>query len=282
MQIPEHLKVPSPHHASTSPFIKGRDAAADRHVELEQVREGDVGSIHSWELVTAVDGPGTRLTVFLAGCGLRCVYCHNPDTWQKRNGKMMTADELMARIVRYKPVYKATGGGLTLSGGEPMMQADFVGQILRRSKAEGIHTNLDTCGFLGARVTDEMLDNLDMVMLDVKSGIPETYKRVTKRDLQPTLDFGRRLAERGVRTWIRFVLVPGWTDEVENVDAVADYVASLGDVIERVEVLPFHQMGREKWHELGMEYELEDVEPPTVDLLARVRAQFWVRGLTVY
>jgi len=229
-----------------------------------------------------VDGPGTRLTFFLAGCGLRCQYCHNPDTWQKRNGTLMTIDEVMKRVLRYKAVFKATGGGVTLSGGEPMMQAAFVRRIFRACKENGIHTALDTCGFLGVRATDDILDDLDLCLLDVKSGIPETYKIVTTRELEPTLVFGRRLAARGTRTWVRFVLVPGLTDAVENVEAVAEYAESISSVVERVEVLPFHQMGRDKWHELGLHYELEDAKPPSYELLERVRGQFRDRGLTVY
>jgi pyruvate formate lyase activating enzyme len=273
---------PFPILGATSPFLPGRDAARDRHVELDQIRKGEMGSVHSWELVTAVDGPGTRLTFFLAGCGLRCQYCHNPDTWQKRNGTLMSIDEVMARVLRYQAVFKATGGGVTLSGGEPMMQASFVRRIFRACRENGIHTALDTCGFLGVRATDDILDDLDLCLLDVKSGLPETYRLVTTRELEPTLVFGRRLAERGVRTWVRFVLVPGLTDAVDNVDAVADYAASIRSVVERVEVLPFHQMGREKWHELGLEYPLEDAKPPSYELLERVREQFRERGLTVY
>lgn len=274
--------VPSPPLAATSRFFTGRDAFLDRHVEMEQVRTGEVGSVHSWELVTAVDGPGTRITVFLAGCGLRCQYCHNPDTWMKRNGQLMTVEELMARVLRYRAVFAATGGGVTLSGGEPMMQAAFVRRIVSECKANGIHTTMDTCGYLGARATDDLLDDLDLCLLDVKSGLPETYKIVTTRELEPTLVFGRRLAARGTRTWVRFVLVPGLTDAVDNVDAVADYVAEISSVVERVEVLPFHQMGREKWHELGLQYQLEDTQPPSAELLERVRGQFRARGLTVY
>lgn len=273
---------PFPTLGATSPFLPGRDALRDRHVELDQIRSGEMGSVHSWELVTAVDGPGTRLTFFLAGCGLRCQYCHNPDTWQKRNGTLMSIDEVTARILRYKAVFRATGGGVTLSGGEPMMQAAFVRRIFRVCRENGIHTALDTCGFLGVRATDDILDDLDLCLLDVKSGLPETYKLVTTRELEPTLVFGRRLARRGVRTWVRFVLVPGLTDAVDNVDAVADYAASIASVVERVEVLPFHQMGREKWHELGLTYQLEDAKPPSYELLERVRQQFRERGLTVY
>ena len=257
-------------------------------VELEHsarmaaVRSGALGSVHSWELVTAVDGPGTRLTVFLAGCPLQCLYCHNPDTMQMRRGTDVTADEILARVARYRTVFAATGGGLTISGGEPLMQPAFVRRLLRGAQAMGVHTTLDTSGFLGAQCTDEMLDDVDLVLLDIKSGLPDTYRRVTGRALQPTLDFGARLREHGTRTWVRFVLVPGLTDAPENVEAVADHVVSLGPAVERVEVLPFHQMGRDKWDALGMRYELGDTEPPTPELVERVRATFRDRGLSVY
>jgi len=254
----------------------------ERSARLAAVRAGEVGSVHSWELVTAVDGPGTRLTVFLAGCPLRCLYCHNPDTMEMRRGTDVTADEILARLKRYRGVLTATGGGLTISGGEPLMQPAFVARLLRGAQAMGIHTAVDTSGFLGAHLSDAMLDDVDLVLLDVKSGLDDTYQRVTGRPLQPTLDFGRRLADRGTAMWVRFVLVPGLTDAVENVEAVAAYVASLGSAVARVEVLPFHQMGRDKWAELGMTYELEDTQPPTPELVARVREQFRAHGLTTY
>ena len=254
----------------------------DHAAKMAAVRAGDLGSVHSWELVTAVDGPGTRLTVFLAGCPLQCLYCHNPDTLQMRRGTDVTADEILARVARYRTVFAATGGGLTISGGEPLMQPAFVARLLRGAKAMGVHTTVDTSGFLGSQCSDEMLANIDLVLLDIKSGLPETYRRVTGRALQPTLDFGRRLRDCGTRTWVRFVLVPGLTDAPENVAAVADHVAALGDVVERVEVLPFHQMGRDKWDELGMRYELGDTQPPTPELVERVRATFRDRGLAVY
>lgn len=253
----------------------------DRSERFEQMRAGDLGSVHSWELVTAVDGPGTRLTVFLAGCPLRCLYCHNPDTMEMRRGRPVTAEEVLGRVRRYAPVLTVTGGGLTISGGEPLMQPAFVARLLRGAKEMGLHTALDTSGYLGAHCTDAMLDDVDLVLLDVKSGIPETYRRVTGRDLQPTLDFSRRLAARGTEMWIRFVLVPGLTDDVENVDAVARHVATLGSV-RRVEVLPFHQMGQDKWASLGMRYELDGVRPPSPETVERVRGQFRARGLTTY
>ncbi|UNX56392.1 pyruvate formate-lyase-activating protein [Georgenia sp. TF02-10] len=252
------------------------------HAEhVAAVRAGDVGSMHSWELVTAVDGPGTRLTVFLAGCPLRCLYCHNPDTLKMKDGEPVEVTELLARVRRYLPVFRATGGGLTVSGGEPLMQPAFLGRLLRGAKELGVHTAIDTSGFLGAHASDRLLDDVDLVLLDVKSGLPDTYQRTTGRQLQPTLDFGRRLADRGNTIWIRFVLVPGLTDAPENVDAVADYVATLATVA-RVEVLPFHQMGRDKWDRLGMTYELADTPAPTPELVDRVRGQFRERGLTVY
>lgn len=254
---------------------------ADRSEKFAMVRAGDLGSVHSWELVTAVDGPGTRLTTFLAGCPLRCLFCHNPDTMEMRRGDPVLADEVLERLRRYRAIFKATGGGLTISGGEPLMQPAFVRRLLRGAKELGIHTAIDTSGFLGASCSDEMLDDIDLVLLDVKSGLPETYRRVTGRDLQPTLDFGVRLAERGTEIWVRFVLVPGLTDEVANVAAVADYVATLSTVT-RVEVLPFHQMGRDKWASLGMKYELEDTPTPTPELVERVRGQFRERGLQVF
>jgi pyruvate formate lyase activating enzyme len=268
--------------ARTTAGTAGLDTQAlERAEKFALVRAGDLGSVHSWELVTAVDGPGTRLTVFLSGCPLRCLYCHNPDTMEMRRGEPVLVDDVLGRVERYRPVFRATGGGLTVSGGEPLMQPAFTRRLLRGAKELGVHTAIDTSGFLGSACTDDMLDDIDLVLLDVKSGLPETYRRVTGRDLQPTLDFGARVAEHGIETWVRFVLVPGLTDEVANVAAVADYVATLSTVT-RVEVLPFHQMGRDKWASLGMAYELDDVQPPTPELVARVRGQFAERGLTVF
>lgn len=254
---------------------------ADRHELLLGMRTGEVGMVHSWELVTAVDGPGTRMTTFLQGCPLRCLYCHNPDTLKMRDGKPVRADDLLARIKRYRGVFKATKGGITLSGGEVLMQPVFARRILEGTKAMGIHTAIDTSGFLGANATDELLDAVDLVLLDVKSGDPATYKRVTGRDLDPTLTFGRRLADKGIEIWLRYVLVPGLTDADESITPVVDYAASLGTV-SRVEVLPFHQMGRDKWAELGMNYELDTVSPPTAERTEEVRDMFRAAGLTTY
>jgi len=268
----------------------------DRHEKLKMMRDGELGSIHSWELVTAVDGPGTRLTVFFNGCPLRCLYCHNPDTFEMRDGEPVTAEELLKKIRRYVPVFKATKGGITLSGGEVLMQPAFAAKILRGAKEMGVHTAIDTSGYLGKSLTDDMLKDVDLVLLDVKSGKPEVYKQLAGRELAPTLEFGRRLAQAGLPggvdtetppvIWLRFVVVPGYTDAVDNVEPIADYVAELEKirpgVIERVEILPFHQMGRDKWKEIGIPYALDDVNPPSKELVERVREQFRSKGLTTY
>lgn len=266
--------------------------ASLRSLRLAAMRSGALGSVHSWELVTAVDGPGTRLTMFLAGCPLRCLYCHNPDMLEMKDGEPVLAEQILARVRRYLPVFRATGGGLTLSGGEVLMQPAFAARLLRGAKELGVHTALDTSGFLGADLTDGMLADTDLVLLDVKSGDPDTYRRVTGGELAPTLAFGRRLARAGLagghapEVWVRFVLVPDLTDDADNVERVAAYVAELNEIrpgtVTRVEVLPFHQMGRYKWAALGRTYELEATRPPSAEMTERVRNQFRAHGLTTY
>lgn len=270
--------------ASVTPSLRSQRLAA--------MRSGELGSVHSWELVTAVDGPGARLTVFLSGCPLRCLYCHNPDMLEMKDGEPVTAEQILARVRRYLPVFRATGGGLTLSGGEVLMQPAFAARLLRGAKELGVHTALDTSGFLGANLTDQMLADTDLVLLDVKSGDPDTYRRVTGGELAPTLAFGRRLARAGLagghapEVWVRFVLVPDLTDDADNVERVAAYVAELNEIrpgtVSRVEVLPFHQMGRYKWVALGRTYELEATQPPSAELTERVRNQFRAQGLKTY
>jgi pyruvate formate lyase activating enzyme len=197
-----------------------------------------------------------------------------------RTGERQSVEQVVERIRHYEPVLKATGGGLTVSGGEPLLQAAFVERLFHEAKALGLHTTLDTSGFLGARASNQLLHDTDLVLLDVKSGLPDVYREVTGRALEPTLDFGRRLSAQGIPMWLRFVLVPGLTDGEDNVDAIAKYAASLTGV-ERLEVLPFHQMGREKWHALREDYALEDTQPPTAELIARVKGQFAMYGLPV-
>lgn len=251
--------------------------------DVEELQDGDdlIGYVHSWEVGSTVDGPGLRFVGFLTGCPLRCLYCHNPDTWHKYNGHPVSVARSMQQIGNYAQVLKISNGGVTLSGGEPQVQRAFVMQIFRRCKQLGLHTCLDTSGRLGDRFTDEDLMNIDLHLLDIKSGEADIYKKVTNQPLQPTLDFARRLSALKRPVWIRFVLVPGVSDDITNVEKVADICAELQSV-QRVEILRFHQMGQDKWRKLGLEYTLADVAPPAPELTERVRGQFRSRGLTVY
>lgn len=253
-----------------------------RSERLARMRSGELGSIHSWELVTAVDGPGTRMTIFLNGCPLRCLYCHNPDTFLMKDGEPVEAEELLRRMRRYRRVFRASQGGITLSGGEVLMQPAFAARLLAGAKSMGIHTCIDTSGFLGVNATDEMLDDIDLVLLDVKSGDEETYRRVTGRALAPTITFGDRLAAAGTEVWVRFVLVPGLTDEPRNVENVARIVERWRAVVSRVEVLPFHQMGTDKWDALGLDYRLQETRPPEPELVESTREVFRSHGFTVH
>ena len=251
--------------------------------DVEEAQEGDdiTGYVHSYEVGSTVDGPGIRFVGFLTGCLLRCQYCHNPDTWHKHNGKPVTVAQAMKQIGKYVQVLKISKGGLTLSGGEPVLQHKFTMAIFRRCKQLGLHTCLDTSGRLGDKLTDEDLMAIDLNLLDIKSGDPQIYEKVTRQPLKPTLDYARRLSALKRPMWIRYVLVPGLTDGHDNVEKVADFAGSLASV-ERVEILRFHQMGRDKWHKLGLEYPLENVETPDPALTERVREQFRSRGLTTY
>jgi pyruvate formate lyase activating enzyme len=238
------------------------------------------GSVHSWDVVTAADGPGTRFVTFLAGCPLRCLYCHNPDTWQRRNGQLMAVEELIAKMLTFRAFIQAAGGGVTVSGGEPLLQPRFVEAYLRRCKEYGMHTALDTSGYLGARASDQLLDDTDLVLLDVKSSIPALYKKVTGMPLDPTIRFGERLAARGNLIRLRFVLVPGLTDDRENIEGVARLAAAWGN-IDRVDVLGYHRLGVSKYEELGLRYPLEGVLPPTPEQLASAAAIFADHGVEV-
>jgi pyruvate formate lyase activating enzyme len=238
------------------------------------------GNVHSWDISTGVDGPGTRLVVFTAGCPLRCLYCENPDTWTAAGGHRTPVGEVMRRIYRYERMLKAGGGGVTVSGGEPLVQPRFTGAVLRASHQAGLHTALDTSGYLGAHASDSLLADVDLVLLDIKSFQPDLYRRVTGHELAPTLRFAERLAELGTPVWIRFVLVPGLTDGSENVDGLAGFVAGLPNV-ERVDVLAYHRLGEAKYAELGLRYPLAGVREPGDTELEAARRPFAERGLTV-
>ena len=262
---------------------KGGDYFAVRPGDEEDPEETDdlLGYVHSWEVGSTVDGPGIRFVGFLTGCLLRCQYCHNPDTWHKDNGRPVSVADAMAQIGKFVQVLKISKGGITISGGEPVVQRAFLLAIFRRCKALGLHTCLDTSGRLGERLTDADLQQIDLNILDIKSGDPATYEKVTGQPLQPTLDYAKRLSALGRPLWVRYVLVPGLTDAPDNVEKVAEFCAGLKS-LERVEILRFHQMGKDKWKQLGLTYALEGVEPPDAELTERVRGQFRSRGLTVY
>jgi pyruvate formate lyase activating enzyme len=238
------------------------------------------GRLHSWDLSTGVDGSGTRFVAFLAGCPLRCLYCQNPDTWRLRDGTPTTAGDVLAETGRYGRFIEVAGGGFTASGGEPLLQPAFTRALLSGAKELGLHTALDTSGFLGVRADDALLAATDLVLLDIKSWDRSTYRHLTGRDLHPTLAFARRLAALDKPVWVRFVLVPGVTDAVDNVAGIATFTASLGNV-QHVDVLPFHRLAAAKYDRLGLRFPLADVEPPDERLLARVRAQFADAGLEV-
>ena len=252
--------------------------------ELMPGENGDeelLGYIHSTQLGSTVDGPGLRFVIFLTGCLLRCQYCHNPDTWHKKNGKPFSVAQAMQVVSKYAPVLRISKGGITLSGGEPLVQVEFTTRMFRRCKELGLHTCLDTSGRLGDRLSDEQLMDIDLNLLDIKSGDPEIYKRVSHGPLLPTLDYARRLSDLRRPMWVRFVLVPNLTDGYDNVERLADFCADLKS-LERVEILRFHQLGRSKWQKLGIDYPLNDTEPPSAELTERVRRQFRSRGITVY
>lgn len=235
--------------------------------------DGAFGYVHSYETGSRLDGPGVRITLFVSGCPLRCQYCHNPDTWHLKDGTRVAAERVIARLGDFAPALRAMRGGLTISGGEALVQAAFTLRIFRAAKSMGLHTALDTSGFLGTRATDEYLASVDLVLLDVKSGDPETYRRVTHRELAPTVRFAERLAAMEKPVWVRYVLVPGLTDDPANVAGVARLVARMRNV-EWVEVLPFHQLGAFKWKSLGLDYALAGVPPASPELVARVLGEF--------
>ena len=260
----------------------GRDYASVFPEDLAAEPDDEVsGYVHSIEVGSTVDGPGIRFVLFLTGCPLRCQYCHNPDTWHKHNGQKFTLARITREIGKYAKVLKLSKGGLTVSGGEPALQWRFLRRVIQATKAMGVHTCLDTSGRLGQNLTDADLGDIDLHLLDIKSGDPATYERVTGHPLQPTLDYAKRLSDLGRPLWVRFVLVPGLTDDPDNVARVAHICAGLKS-LERVEILRFHQMGKAKYETLGIPYPLADAEPPTPELTERVRAQFEERGLTVY
>lgn len=249
--------------------------APDENAVKDEV--GSFGYCHSYETSSRYDGPGLRLVLFLSGCFLRCSYCHNPDTWHLKDGTYVSVDQVLRRIAGFAPSIQALDGGLTISGGEPMVQLAFTRRILAGARRMGLHTAIQTSGFLGDRADESFLSEVDLVLLDIKSSDPETYRRTTERDLAPTLRFAERLAALSKPVWVRFTLVPGETDDPTNVDGIARFVAPMKNV-QWVEVQPFHQMGSFKWKAMGLEYKLENTQPPSRDLVNRVIEQFRAAG----
>ena len=281
--MPEGHPVPEPSLEAKSPFELR--VSLGKNVPESDVRSalatGDMGFLHSFTTGSAVDGPGIRVVAWTAGCMWRCLYCHNPDTWTMTNGIPVTVEKATETLRKYRHGLKVMSGGFTLSGGEPLMQHRFAVKLFTAAKAMGIHTALDSNGFYGDRLTDDELETIDLVLLDLKTWDPERHRRLTGMDVGPTRQFAERLAQRRRPIWARYVLVPGLTDDLEDIARTAGFAGSLGNV-ERVDVLPFHQLGKYKWKQLGMEYTLQDVEPPSTELVERVCAVFRAQGLKAY
>lgn len=225
------------------------------------------GRIHSTESFGSVDGPGVRFVIFVQGCSLRCRYCHNPDTWDTAGGERKTADELLDTAERYRG-YWGSEGGITVSGGEPLLQIDFLLELFRKARQRGIHTCVDTAGQPFTREEPffsafrELCDVTDLFLVDIKHIDEAAHVRLTGKTNRNILDMLRYLSDIGKPVWIRHVLVPGLTDDDDALGRTADFIRTLGNV-EKVEVLPYHSFGAYKWDTLGIPYSLRDTEPPT-------------------
>ena len=220
------------------------------------------GAIDSIETFGLVDGPGIRTVVFLSGCRLRCLYCHNPEMWIKGK-ENMTSDELLQKILRNKPYFRRNSGGVTFSGGEPLLQIDFLLDICKKLKKEGIHIALDTCGVVVGHY-DEILSLVDLVLFDVKYTTREGYKQITGQEMDESLKFIEAMNRSGKPVWIRQVIVPSMMDSVAYIDSLVEYIKKIKNV-ERVEFLPFHHMGFEKYEKLNIPNPLKDIAPMDVE-----------------
>lgn len=256
-------------------------AGVSENAVKRALETGEIGFLHSFTTGSTVDGPGVRLVAWTAGCHWRCQYCHNPDTWNMMNGMPVTLERAIAELGKYRHGLKIMSGGFTLSGGEPLMQDRFAVRLFSAAKDMGIHTAMETNGHLGSRLTDEELGKIDVMLLDLKTWDPVRHLQLTGKDNGPTVEFARRLSRLRRPIWLRFVLVPGLTDNEKDIDQMAKFATEL-ESLERVEVLPFHQMGRYKWKELGINYTLEGFQPPTHELVQRTCDQFRAVGLKAY
>lgn len=234
------------------------------------------GNIHSIETFGTVDGPGIRYVVFTQGCLLRCQYCHNADTWEIGKGKVMSVEDIMSDLESYLPFIESSGGGITVSGGEPLLQTEFVTELFKACKQRGIHTTLDSSG--GCYSTeptfqsqlDELMKVTDLVLLDLKHIDDKAHRKLTGKSNVQILEFARYLSNKGVKTWIRHVLVPGSTDKVEDLEKMAAFIQTLNHVM-KIEVLPYHKLGVYKWQTLGLKYPLEHVEPPSAESVEQAK-----------
>lgn len=245
------------------------------HAMKEYNMDRNIGKIHSIESFGSVDGPGLRFVIFLKGCYMRCQFCHNPDTWDMDGGEIKTADELLSQALKYKPYWKK-GGGITVSGGEPLLQIDFLIEFFTKAKAKGVHVTLDTSGNPFTREEpffskfNELMKVTDLVMLDIKQIDEAEHKILTGHSNSNILDMARYLSEINKPVWIRHVLVPGGSDNDEQLTKLHEFIRTLKNV-DRVEVLPYHILGTFKWEQLGIDYPLKGVEPPTKERIENAR-----------
>lgn len=243
------------------------------------LKTGALGFLHSFTTGSAVDGPGLRIVAWTTSCMFRCQFCHNPDTWMLSNGIPVPLGRAVEEIRKYARGLIAMGGGFTLSGGEPLMQDRFAARLFSAVKEMGVHTAIETNGFYGHHLSDKEIQDIDLVILDMKAFSRAQHKRVTGvENNDEVFEFGKRLAALKRPMWVRYVLVPGLTDNVEEMKSLAEFAASLG-VVERVEILPFHQLGHYKWDKLKLDYKLADVEPPSNALIGQAIDLFRSAGL---
>lgn len=226
-----------------------------------------IGKVHSIETMGTLDGPGIRLVVFFAGCPLRCKYCHNPDAWDLCSGNDITSDEIVERAKRYKP-YFAHGGGITLSGGEPLMQPEFAAEILKGCKASGIHTCIDTSGGLLNDTIKDVLKYAGLVLLDIKHTDPKQYHELTGGDIKTHKAFIEHCKENQIPLWIRQVILPGINSDEAYIRSLLQYIK--GANVQKIELLPYHTLGVHKWKALGLDYPLEGLEPPSDELMDKL------------
>lgn len=229
-----------------------------------------IGRVHSLESFGTVDGPGIRFVVFMQGCPLRCKYCHNPDTWEVDKGTEYTPQRLADEIQKYKSYMEFSGGGVTFTGGEPLLQAQFLLEVIKLLKPQGISVAIDTSGYVWNEQVKEVLDVTDIVLLDIKNYDPALYEDITGVSLTPTLLLLDYLKSHHVETWIRYVLVPGLTDNLKNIEQLSRHLEQFPNV-SRIELLGFHKMGEYKWKELGLDYQLSDTKEPSKELLLEVK-----------